>query len=339
MKWHFSKRIEKILPIIGKKPFYCPLCPFMGKDRQCVVRHYTGKHQALDVWMAEFLDAVTYKTLTEDTLDTVENVDILGKLGELQKPFRGKIVNTKGDLKDFLDVSYESPAKNPHKCDQCNETFPSNSALKSHTLIDHNTKSRYERDLTARSEVIRATGVQHISPPTPAAIPISITPISITPTTTPIQPDLYRSKRLRNRLEKEQVLEQEESKKEVDAALRKVKEMDIQQEKEKHQKVLILEDEVGGGLRCLTCSNSKVALLKSVGELKDHIQNNHMDLCLHEYFVLCQTNSSTSTQPPKKFYYTLCCLCGKCFSQNSTDLVLENHRAEHHAQNEQGIQE
>ena len=42
-----------------------------------------------------------------------------------------------GDLKDFLDVSYESPAKNPHKCDQCNETFPSNSALKSHTLIDH----------------------------------------------------------------------------------------------------------------------------------------------------------------------------------------------------------
>ena len=39
----FFQRIEKILPSLGKKPFYCPLCPFMGKDRQCVVRHYTGK--------------------------------------------------------------------------------------------------------------------------------------------------------------------------------------------------------------------------------------------------------------------------------------------------------
>ena len=45
---------------------------------------------------------------------------------------------------------------------------------------------------------------------------------------------------MRNRLEKEQVQEQEESKKEVDAALRKVKEMVIQQEKEKEEKVLIL---------------------------------------------------------------------------------------------------
>jgi hypothetical protein len=44
MKWHFSGRIETIIPVTGKKPFSCPHCPFLGKDRQCVVRHYTGKY-------------------------------------------------------------------------------------------------------------------------------------------------------------------------------------------------------------------------------------------------------------------------------------------------------
>ena len=36
----------------------------------------SGKHQALDVWMAEFLDAMISKSLTEDILDNVENVNI-----------------------------------------------------------------------------------------------------------------------------------------------------------------------------------------------------------------------------------------------------------------------
>ena len=38
-----------------------------------------GKHQALDVWMGEFMDSLTSKTITEDILLSVENVDILAR--------------------------------------------------------------------------------------------------------------------------------------------------------------------------------------------------------------------------------------------------------------------
>ena len=43
------------------------------------------------------------------------------------------------DLKEFLSGSdYTPDPQRKHSCDECEQIFPSNSALKSHKLIDHN---------------------------------------------------------------------------------------------------------------------------------------------------------------------------------------------------------
>ena len=48
-------------------------------------------------------------------------------------------------------------------------------------------------------------------------------------------------------------------------------------------------------------------------ELKEHIQNNHMDLCIETIFVTVR--NLPAKQGAQPFKYLLCTLCGKCFSQ------------------------
>jgi len=293
MKWHFSRRIDEILPTAGKKPFHCPLCDFLGKDRQCVVRHYTGKHQALDVWMGEFLDSLTDKSITVDILQSVENVDILAKPGQLQRPGRGKIINTLEDMKTFLSDSYnEANNKVIVNCTTCTKQFPSQAALNSHVQIDHNEKSRFER---AHERIASMPSPDFNVESEDISVEVDIMP-GIDESEVDIIPELDDSQDT---------------------------EMDIAED----ENLLILENGEGGTIRCLTCSNSKEAKLKSVSQLKDHIQNNHMDLCRLDYFVLCQSRDSMDSQ--KSFNYTMCCICGKCFSQNSTDEALRDHGMEH----------
>lgn len=80
-KWHFSKRLELIIPQNTKKPFLCPDCHYTGKDRQCVMRHYTGKHNVLDIWTNEFLHAINNKALTPSIMYMIENVNFNAKRG------------------------------------------------------------------------------------------------------------------------------------------------------------------------------------------------------------------------------------------------------------------
>ena len=44
---HFKERIDKIFPHC--RPYSCPNpeCDFTGKDKQALLRHYTGKHKLL----------------------------------------------------------------------------------------------------------------------------------------------------------------------------------------------------------------------------------------------------------------------------------------------------
>jgi hypothetical protein len=48
-------------------------------------------------------------------------------------------------------------------------------------------------------------------------------------------------------------------------------------------------------------------------ELKEHIQNNHMDLCIETIFVTVR--NLPAKQGAQPFNYLLCTLCGNCFSQ------------------------
>lgn len=52
---HFKDRIDKIFPHC--RPYTCPSpeCEFVGKDKQALLRHYTGKHGVLELYLREAL--------------------------------------------------------------------------------------------------------------------------------------------------------------------------------------------------------------------------------------------------------------------------------------------
>ena len=52
---HFKEKIDKIFPHC--RPYACPAagCPFTGKDKQALLRHYTGKHGILERYLREAL--------------------------------------------------------------------------------------------------------------------------------------------------------------------------------------------------------------------------------------------------------------------------------------------
>ena len=52
---HFKEKIDKIFPHC--RPYACPAedCVFSGKDKQALLRHYTGKHGILDKYLREAL--------------------------------------------------------------------------------------------------------------------------------------------------------------------------------------------------------------------------------------------------------------------------------------------
>ena len=56
---HFKEKIDKIFPHC--RPYSCPYgkdsdnCPFIGKDKQALLRHYTGKHGILEQFLREAL--------------------------------------------------------------------------------------------------------------------------------------------------------------------------------------------------------------------------------------------------------------------------------------------
>jgi hypothetical protein len=52
---HFKEKIDKIFPHC--RPYTCPIadCTFTGKDKQALLRHYTGKHGILERYLKEAL--------------------------------------------------------------------------------------------------------------------------------------------------------------------------------------------------------------------------------------------------------------------------------------------
>ena len=54
-KFHFKERIDAVMPTT--RPYACPdiECNYLGKDKQDVLRHYTGKHNILKMWVDAFI--------------------------------------------------------------------------------------------------------------------------------------------------------------------------------------------------------------------------------------------------------------------------------------------
>lgn len=66
---HFKDRIDKIFPHC--RPYSCPNkeCEFTGKDKQALLRHYTGKHGVLEVYLR---DALREKGITYHLSDSAK---------------------------------------------------------------------------------------------------------------------------------------------------------------------------------------------------------------------------------------------------------------------------
>lgn len=83
-KWHFKERLEGLLPQV--RPYLCPDfpsgCDYSGKDKQTVMRHYTGKHNIFELWVSEFINDIKNPLVCREDLvqvHRIENVDLEAK--------------------------------------------------------------------------------------------------------------------------------------------------------------------------------------------------------------------------------------------------------------------
>jgi len=75
---HFKERIDKIFPHC--RPYSCPNneCDFTGKDKQALLRHYTGKHGVLELFLREALLAkgINYHLSDSAKRKSMGNTDV-----------------------------------------------------------------------------------------------------------------------------------------------------------------------------------------------------------------------------------------------------------------------
>ena len=60
---HYRERIQSDLT--ASTNFSCPLCDYVGKDKQTIYRHYTGKHKVVEQYLAEDIAAGRVETLAQ----------------------------------------------------------------------------------------------------------------------------------------------------------------------------------------------------------------------------------------------------------------------------------
>ncbi len=60
---HYRDRIQNDLT--ASTNFSCPLCNYVGKDKQTIYRHYTGKHKVVEQYLAEDIAAGRVETLAQ----------------------------------------------------------------------------------------------------------------------------------------------------------------------------------------------------------------------------------------------------------------------------------
>ena len=315
-KWHFAKRLETIIPQNTKKPFLCPDCHYTGKDRQCVLRHYTGKHAVLELWTNEFLQAMNSKTITPTLMYLVENVNFNANAAT-------------GDKKETIWVQKTPILKksDSFKCILCKDepSFSSKKALALHVEIAHahsrettsnflkkNIGLTFKEVVESCKDPVSVSGSHereqlllqgrtmnipesNLKRPRPDDLPTMIGNVSIVKKKRRPPPGLIR-------IDTDPEPANKDNNEIDNLELREVKDR---------------------GLFCNTCCDQKNSTLQSFGELRHHIFNNHLNLLVErEFIAIRNTPSDPGTRP---FTYYLCTKCGKCFSQSSPAEKLRNH--------------
>ena len=293
-KWHYSKRLEMIIPQNTKKPFLCPDCHYTGKDRQCVLRHYTGKHNVLEIWTNEFLTAINTKSLTPTIMYLVENVNFNAEAGSGEK-FEIAKLNKPTALKQTEIF----------KCILCKDepTFASRKGLALHVELAHAQSRAGTSEILQRntgldfSQSVETSGNRKREADQPVKRngltvikKVKMSPLNI----------LTR--------------ESEES-----LDLREIQDSGLvcvlceKQEMAERKHVESDDDDED--------DEDEVIPMQSITELNEHIRNVHSSLIIRSSFVLIR---NTSASPEGKiFTYYLCTNCGTSFppaSRNKLEL-------------------
>merc|ERR1712037_982703 len=105
----FKERIDKIFPHC--RPYSCPNkeCEFAGKDKQALLRHYTGKHGVLELFLREALEAkgIHYALSDSAKRKSMGNTDQSHRDGGMQRELKkGRLSSTSLDF--FLPTPEES---------------------------------------------------------------------------------------------------------------------------------------------------------------------------------------------------------------------------------------
>ena len=108
---HFKEKIDRIFP--HSRPYACPTeeCEFKGKDKQALLRHYTGKHGILDKYLKEALAEKGISYVPGEHGSKRKHSDINGS----SKAKKMMLVNTNGqvngnsNLLDPKDMLPKSP--------------------------------------------------------------------------------------------------------------------------------------------------------------------------------------------------------------------------------------
>ena len=67
---HYRPRIEEDLKEVTANNYKCPICDYMGKDKQTIYRHYTGKHKVVEKYLADDIAAGTVIPLAQKLVVT-----------------------------------------------------------------------------------------------------------------------------------------------------------------------------------------------------------------------------------------------------------------------------
>ena len=304
-KWHYSKRLEMIIPQNTKKPFLCPDCHYTGKDRQCVLRHYTGKHNVLEIWTNEFLAAINAKALSPTMMYLVENVNFNAEAGSGEK-FEIAKLNKPTALKQ-TEV---------FKCILCKDepSFASRKGLALHVELAHAQSRAQSSQILQRNtgldfpQSVETSGSVSRKRP-PAELPrkrngltvikkVKMSPLNI------LNRELEESLDLREIQDSGLVCVLCEKQ---EVAERKHSESDSYDDHDDDE-----DDD----------DDDDVIPMQSITELNEHIRNVHSSLMIRSSFVLIR---NTSASPDRKiFTYYLCTNCGSSFPPASRD-QLEVH--------------
>ena len=85
-KNHFKERIEALLPLTS--PYTCPneSCEYLGKDKQDIQRHYTGKHNILKMWVDAFLREMSDRPGVGAEVDPLKTDKLPNRNGRMRQP-------------------------------------------------------------------------------------------------------------------------------------------------------------------------------------------------------------------------------------------------------------